>query len=204
VAESEKSGNGVADSPSGRAVRRMLVDNGFALAKAPKIGTDIAGKVWNLPNTAIGMGYGLAGYAAGQVNRLRPGDQPDPRIQFGHSAVEFIDNPAGGVGAITLGNTTTYAHDPYDPTDRDWYPGGEDPKTVENGHSWMEHEQSHTRQGEQLGPAYLLSNLFGGLNSLVRDRDPETGRPIWHGEHNWNERGPARPQPVPWAPKEER
>jgi hypothetical protein len=197
----------VADSPLGRAVRRLLVDNAFALAKAPRIGADIAGKVWNLPNTAIGLGYGLAGYAAGQVNRLRPGDQPDPRIQLGHNAVEFINNPAGGVGAITLGNTTTYNHDPYDPNDRVWYPGGEDPKTVENGHSWMEHEQSHTRQGEQLGPAYLLSllsNLFGGLSSLARDRDPETGRPIWHCEHNWNERGPARPQSVPWALKEER
>lgn len=99
MADSGKSGNGVADSPTGRAARRMLADDAFALAKAPRIGADIAGKVWNLPNTAIGLGYGLAGYAAGQVNRLRPGDQPDPRIQFGHNAVEFINNAAGGVAA---------------------------------------------------------------------------------------------------------
>ena len=74
---------------------------------------DLAGKVWNLPNTAIGLGYGLTGYAAGQLNRLRPGDQPnDPRIQFGNNAVEFVNNPLGGGRAVTLGNSITYRDDP--------------------------------------------------------------------------------------------
>lgn len=161
---------------------------------------DVAGKVWNLPNTLVGFGYGLAGHVAGELNRLRPGDQPDPRIQFGHNAVEFINNPAGGVGAITLGNTSTYNHDPYDPNDEFWYPNGEDPRTVENGHSWMEHERGHTYQGQQLGPLYLLSNLLGGVNSMVHDRDPDTGKPIWHGRHNWNEQGPIE-SATPWPTK---
>jgi hypothetical protein len=56
---------------------------------------DLAGKAWNLPNTTLGLGYGLAGHVAGELNRLRPGDQPDPRIQAVHNAVEFINNPQG-------------------------------------------------------------------------------------------------------------
>lgn len=95
----------------GRNVQRRLVENVTALAKAPGL-ADAAGKIWNGPNTAIGLGYGLAGYAAGQLNRLRPGDQPDPRIRIGNNAIEFLNNPAGGVGAVTLGNTTTYSGDP--------------------------------------------------------------------------------------------
>jgi hypothetical protein len=34
---------------------------------------------------------------------------------------------------------------------------------------------------------------------LVFDRD-EKGRPDWHGQHNWNERGPQSDLAVPWAP----
>src|SRR5690348_15246737 len=72
-----------------------LVENLKAMSGGPgrpfgSIG-DVAGKVWNLPNTLLGLGYGMAGHVAGELNRLRPGDQPDPRIQFGHNAVEFIN-----------------------------------------------------------------------------------------------------------------
>ncbi|MGA0604711.1 hypothetical protein ACO2Q0_01815 [Phenylobacterium sp. VNQ135] len=154
------------------------------LAKAPKKKDrrldmrDIAGKVWSSPNTALGLAYGLAGYAAGQANRLRPGDQPDPRIQVGNNAVQFVNNPLGGVGAITLGNTITYKDDPYSPYDA----------------PYLGHERSHTLQGQQLGPFYLPSNLLGGLNGLLRDRD-------WHGAHNWNEQGPRSTPPTPWGPR---
>lgn len=155
------------------------------LAQAPKLKDrgrvdvrDLAGKLWSAPNTALGLAYGLAGHAVGQANRLRPGDQPDPRIQVGNNAVEFVNNPFGGVGAITLGNTITYKDDPYNPHDAEY----------------LEHERRHTIQGQQLGPAYLLSNLLGGLNGLVRDRD-------WHGRSNWNERGPNSDPPATWAPR---
>ena len=87
----------------------------LTLADAPKLKDrprvdmrDLAGKLWSAPNTALGLAYGLAGHAVGQANRLRPGDQPDPRIQVGNNAVEFVNNPFGGVSAITLGNTITY------------------------------------------------------------------------------------------------
>lgn len=155
---------------------------------------DFAGKVWNAPNTALGLGYGLAGYAAGQLNRLRPGDQPDPRIQFGHNAVEFVNNPAGGVGAITLGNTTTYAEDPYDPSNAGWTRYRE-----VYGHPVQEHEEQHTYQGEQLGPLYLPSNVAGLLSSIVRRERDSDGQITGHGPSNWNERGPQLNPPRPWA-----
>lgn len=190
--------NGLTNGPVGRAVQHRLVENAKALANAPRLAGDVLGKAWNAPNTAIGLGYGLAGYAVGQLDRLKPGNQPDPRIRFGHNAVEFINNPAGGVSAITLGNTTTYRGDPYDPRDRVHYDGGELPMNWENGHTPMEHEEPHTYQGQQLGPLYLPSNVLGGLRALFLDRDDE-GRPNWHGTHNWNERGPQSNPPRPWA-----
>ena len=176
-----------------------------ALARAPKrkdgpgrpfgsVG-DVVGKVWNLPNTALGLGYGLAGYAVGQLNRLKPGDQPnDPRIQVRNNAVEFVNNPLGGVGAITLGNTITYSGDPYDPNDVDWNWYRE-----KTGQDIRDHERAHTVQGQQLGPLYLPSNIVGGLLGLLRDRD-EAGNRDWGGPSNWNERGPNLNPPRPWPP----
>ncbi len=171
------------------------------LAQAPKLKDrgrvdvrDLAGKLWSAPNTALGLAYGLAGHAVGQANRLRPGDQPDPRIQVGNNAVEFVNNPFGGVGAITLGNTITYGGDPLDPKDEFFTRKGTQPWSVEQGREFVEHERQHTVQGQQLGPFYLPSNLLGGLNGLLRDRD-------WHSPHNWNERGPYSEPPRPWARK---
>lgn len=170
-----------------------------ALTAAPKRKrrldvADLAGKVWNAPNTALGLAYGLAGHAVGHANRLRPGDQPDPRIQVGNNAVEFVSNPFGGVGAITLGNTITYRGDPLDPNDVSFTDNGKWPWSVERGRELVGHERQHTVQGQQLGPFYLPSNLLGGLNGLIRDKD-------WHGPHNWNERGPKGAPQKPWAPK---
>lgn len=160
-----------------------------ALARAPKKRTNIVGKVWNAPNTALGLAFGGAGYVLGQANRLRPTDQPNPGIRFGHNAVEFIHSPLTPAGALTLGNTVSYAGDPYDPNDKVW--GN---YKSERGHKVQEHERQHTIQGEQLGPLYLPSNIAGGVLGLIRDGD-------WHGPSNWNERGPNLPEPQPWSPR---
>ena len=136
---------------------------------------DVVGKVWNSPNTALGVLAGGVGYGLAQANRLRPGPQPVPGVAFGHNAVEFTNNPLGGVSAVTLGNAILYSDDKY---------------ASEAGRA---HEQAHTYQGQQLGPAYLPSNLLGGLWAMAKD-----GR--WHGDHNWNERGPQLTPPRPWTP----
>ena len=123
-----------------------------------------------------------------------------PGVRWRNNAVQFTNNPFGGVSAITIGNTTTYQGDPDDPNDPFWYRYGGDPRTFENGHSISQHEKQHTIQGQQLGPAYLPSNLLGGAMGLLLDRD-EDGLPNWHGPHNWNERGPQANPPRPWATK---
>ena len=146
-----------------------------ALARERARARNLIGKVWNAPNTAIGLAYGGLGYGLGKLMGKHP------RIQRGGNAIEFVNNPLGGMGAITLGNTITYSGDPYDPQDP-W---------LEGDHTIPQHEEQHTYQGEMLGLLYLPSNLAGGLTGLIRD-----GR--WHGPSNWNEVGPAMDPPRPW------
>lgn len=162
--------------------------------KAESEGTgSLLGKWRNTPNTVLGLAYGLTGHVVGKAMGK------DPRIGLGGNAVQFIDNPFGGVGAITLGNATIWNGDPYgrrdssDPRAPRWHEADGRPK-LENGHTQMEHEQQHARQGEMLGWSYLPSNLLGGLNSL-RMGDG------WHGPGNWNETGPKMNPSRPWAGK---
>lgn len=142
---------------------------------------DVVGKIWNAPNTAIGLAYGSMGDAVGHAIHSVYPKYPQPRIVTGDNAMQFRDNPFGGVSAITIGNTSTYA------------PGKDTPESIR-------HETQHTYQGEKLGPGYLPSNLTGGLMGLLLDRD-ENGFPDWHGKHNWNERGPQDTPPRPWLPR---
>lgn len=142
---------------------------------------NIAGKIRNAPNTALGTLIGLAGHGLGMAMGR------DPRISVQNNAIQFRNNPMGGVSAVTLGNAVIWNGDPYDPKNS-------------NGLSWpdpqnaIEHEKQHTYQGEQLGPFYLPSNVLGGLNSVVRGKG-------WHGPGNWNEVGPLQNPPRPWPAK---
>jgi hypothetical protein len=137
---------------------------------------EVLAKLWSAPNTALGLVYGLLGHLIGLA---RTGSrQPGPRIQLGHNAVEFLNNPGGGVGAIALGNVIVYCDDPY----------------ARGAEAYMAHEEAHTRQSEALGPFYLPSNLLGALAALVRDGH-------WHGPSNWNETGPQMTPPRPWPPR---
>jgi hypothetical protein len=140
---------------------------------------DVAGKIWNLPNSAIGLGYGAAGYLAGWPSKWLGLQENAPGVTTGNNAVQFTDNPFGGVGAITLGNVEVINGKPEDHPRNDTTPVGR-------------HEEQHTYQGEQLGPLYLPSNIFGGLAGVLIDGS-------WHGPHNWNEVGPQRDPPVPWS-----
>lgn len=141
---------------------------------------DLCGKAWNLPNTVLGLVYGGCGHVVG----LMIGSGPYVAVEA--NAIQFRNNPFGGVGAITLGNTTTYAGDPCDPC------GAWAGYHSRCGTPVTEHERQHTLQGQQLGFLYIPSNLAGGLLAVVRDGH-------WHGPSNWNERGPMQPVPRPWA-----
>jgi hypothetical protein len=171
------------------------------LAQAPKLGAgrtspvqDAIGKVWNGPNTALGAIYGGLGMGAGEIAHIFAG-APEPKVFLRDNALQFTNNPFGGVGAITLGNTTTWKGDPYDPSDKEWHdhrvPRLEPHPADRPGHTYPQHETEHTYQGEQLGPLYLPSNLVGGLNAMFNGED-------WHGSHNWNEIGPSSNPPSAW------
>jgi hypothetical protein len=198
------SGQGFGGSDSsqapGGASPLLTLGEQAALARAPKRAgwRDIAGKIWNAPNTAIGAIYGGLGMGAGQLAHVF-GGAPEPKVFWRDNAIQFINNPFGGVSAITLGNTTTWKDDPYGPPNDTWFMPDGSPK-LEKGHTYPQHETQHTYQGQQLGPAYLPSNIAGGLTALLFDRD-ENGRPNWHGDHNWNERGPQSQNLTPWAPR---
>lgn len=202
-AELSRSGEGTTVSPVVITAPLLTLDERAAIERAPKLSGrvgrslrrlgDVAGKVWNGPNTLLGLTYGALGAGVGGLAYLTGLQKVPPGVRWRDNAVQFTQNPAGGVGAITLGNATVYRGDPYDPKDQFWYEEGGNPKTIENGHSIGDHERQHTYQGEQLGPLYLPSNLFGGLNALLHGQD-------WHGNANWNERGPKLNPPQPWAP----
>ena len=66
---------------------------------------------------------------------------------------------------------------------------------LQGGHTYRDHENAHTYQGQQLGPLYLPSNLLGGLNASLHGQD-------WDGSRNWNEVGPKSDPPSPWPSKE--
>jgi hypothetical protein len=159
---------------------------------APKLADrlkDLAGKVWNAPNTAAGLALGAAGHVVGSVAHALgvPGVEK-PRIAVGANAIQFMNNPAAFAGGLTLGNTTTYGDDPYSPAGRQSWAQTEKAE----GHPIWEHERQHTYQGQQLGPAYLPANIIGGLAGLALDHD-------WHGDHNFMERGPRSNPSRPWA-----
>jgi len=138
----------------------------------------VAGKIWNLPNSAIGMAYGGLGYLTGWPSKWLGLQENAPGITTGNNAVQFTDNPFGGVGAITLGNVQVI--------------NGKPTGIGDDGNFVGPHEEQHTYQGEQLGPLYLPSNIFGGLAGVLIDGN-------WHGSHNWNEAGPQQQPPVPWS-----
>ncbi|MEO8114187.1 MAG: hypothetical protein ABI655_07405 [Phenylobacterium sp.] len=160
---------------------------GFGKKRDGKIGPatvkEVVGKLFNAPNTALGVAYGGLGHVVGEAMGTHP------HVAVRDNAIQFLNNPFGGVGAITIGNTTTYKGDPYDPNDVDWARD----RAITGRPVWQ-HEKQHTYQGEQLGPLYLPSNLVGGLNAVLRGQG-------WHGDANWNERGPQMNPPRPWAPK---
>jgi RHS repeat-associated protein len=116
---------------------------------------DLVGKIWNLPNTIIGLTAELAlapfAYANGGG------------FQFGNNSIQLVGVPFFG-GAITIGNTQLYfgtgeyASDP-----------SQDQTYGETGVNTGLHEQFHTYQQQLLGvlfwPAYVLTGPIANLNN---------------------------------------
>lgn len=123
---------------------------------------DVAGKIWNLPNTAIGLGIGGFGALFGGS------------VGIGHNAIEFRDNALMDFfnprGAIVFGNTIIYGRLAY---------------------SAAPHERVHTCQGQFLGPAYLPLHAIGMTLSLLSYPIERLRRAdAFHGRLNFMEGSP--------------
>ncbi len=194
---------GLIDTPVGRSMQDRIAQNALASPPLPENSgqprslwsavVDGLGKLWNAPNTLIGLAYGGLGVVVGEVGHGLGMQRIRPRMFLRDNAVQFTHNPFGGVGALTLGNTTTWHGDPYDPASNYWHTNGV--PDLENGHTYPQHETAHTYQGQALGPLYLPSNLLGLAAGVLLDRKAPIPS---HGPHNWNEVGPQMNPPRPW------
>ena len=119
----------------------------------------VIGKLWTLPNTALGLAVGGIAVMLGA------------RAQAGRNAIEFLDQPFVGLlrkSAITLGNTIHYAP-------------GRSPETLllrYDGRALVrlgEHERAHTRQYERWGPFFLIAYGWSWLPFV-----PPTGSRFEH------------------------
>jgi hypothetical protein len=147
---------------------------------------DIIGKIWNLPNTLIGLVFGGIGHVAGWIMGT------NPYITIGNNAIQFHNNPF--TTAITLGNTISYGTE-YPPS-RTNYPFD----TITGPYSCYRNtvgneERLHTMQGQVLGPLYLPAHLMGGVVSIFSS--PHAAMPAgmlvdpWH-RNNFMEIGPMQ------------
>ncbi len=141
---------------------------------------DIAGKIWNLPNTAIGLTYGAAGYIAGWANYELGGQLSTPDILQGVNGLYFTNNPLQ-LSAMTIGNTTVFG------TGQNFQPTSLTP----NFNLLGDEETQHTYQGEVLGPLYLPAHILFGTAATIFDGG-------WHGPTNILESGPHSEIPQPW------
>ncbi|WP_153046166.1 hypothetical protein [Rhizorhabdus dicambivorans] len=142
--ESKKSATSA--SPAHVKMERKMPDQSGGLAETV---VDMAGKVWNSPNTAIGLAAALPSYVAGKVMGT------DPKFRFGNNALQLLNSPLNIDGrAYTVGNIQIYAPG-YGPErdNPDSYTG----QQVNNGL----HEEGHTYQGQVLGPLYIPLEIAG-------------------------------------------
>ncbi len=162
----------------------------------------VLGRIWNAPNTALGLAYGAAGMAVGAAGSAAWGavyvatfgryggfKWLGGGVMFGDGQIQFTGSPlqrglgwvftGGGSGAITLGDVGIYP--------RGFGPGSINP----TGQSVGLEESFHSRQGRIFGPLYLPANVLGGILGLV-------GNGSWHGPSNFMEVGPHSVPPRVW------
>jgi len=141
---------------------------------------DLLGKVWNLPNTLLGLAYGLIGHLVSLAMGTRPS------VSIGHNAIQF-HNCALMLSAMTLGNVIIYGRS-CPPEMRNCAFCDSPPE-----HTVGREEFRHTQQGQILGPLYIPMHLVAGLISLVRNPHRGLAQPVdaWH-RNNFLETGPMR------------
>jgi type VI secretion system secreted protein VgrG len=183
---------------------------GGAVGKVASGVGSVLGKIWTLPNTALGLVYGGLGHIYGEVGDLVGFHKGDPDIRLGKNGIEFHDNPFM-LSAMTLGNVVIYgggddnqegyaqAHPDAQQIvglfDKDGHAIGQ--VSAQDGKPWelgtiRDHENRHIDQAELLGPLYLpyagASYIMGvltgggthGPNSPI-EQSPHSGPPSAFG-----------------------
>jgi hypothetical protein len=123
--------------------------------------SSIIGKIWTLPNTAIGLVVGLFEYGAGLI------EGTNPTIAFANNAIQIRGAPYGAAsgGAITFGSVEIFKDT--SPDTRTCNYGGDCSNGYTSTNSVLigPHEEGHTYQNERLGPVFLPAYLlFGGIS----------------------------------------
>jgi hypothetical protein len=146
------------DVPSGAIFGARFGD----ITELPSAVGEVAGDIWNSPNSVLGLGLGGAGLLAGGGAPYR-----------NNGSIVFPNNPAAGlfpIMAIVLGDTMHYA------------PGYEPGTEVYWGYNGLpthyflgDHEAHHVPQERRWGPffipAYLIAELFPGVNPFEAAAD---------------------------------
>lgn len=135
---------------------------------------DVLGKIWNLPNTALGLAIGLPALALSAVaslgwnalhvasfGRFGGFGWVGVGLSFGNNAIQFTNFPIGQAGeGLTLGNVQIYPRGSNPTTSFGFYYGSNVPINLGL------HEQGHTLQSQALGPFFLPAYfLSGGISA---------------------------------------
>ncbi len=112
---------------------------------------DAAGKIWALPDTALGLGIASLDILATFVST---GDLP--QFSFGNNALQISNLQIGPSGGITFGNIEMFTG--YDSAGIRISPGyimWRSPYTNYYGFALGSHEEAHTYQAQALGPFFF-------------------------------------------------
>jgi hypothetical protein len=153
-----------------------MVRGHWTMKQMTRFTGDLIGKLWTLPNSLVGIAYGLAGYLVGVLARSAPG------IGLGNNAVQFRNCPLMA-SAMVFGNVIVYGRAP-----------AFQPESPRGNHVLGDEERQHTYQAQWLGPLYLPAHLLSGISGLLLRRD-------WHGRGHacaFLECGPHSINPAPW------
>lgn len=138
---------------------------------------DVAGKIWALPNTVIGLAYGGVGHVLGWIMGT------NPNITFANNAIQFENNPLMA-SAMTFGNVIVYGTGKaFQPTSDRYY--------GTHIHSLGYEEMQHSYQAQVLGPLYFPAHIVSGASGLLMNGD-------WHGSAAFLEVSPHSRNPSPW------
>jgi RHS repeat-associated protein len=156
---------------------------------------DVLSKVWNSPNTAIGVAYGLLGAAIDAIvyvltlGKVNLGFS----ISLANNAIQFANHPLQQLfgGDVTIGNTISYDGVPADPV-----PTSNPLIDIQAS----QHEIQHTYQGQVLGPLYLPAHISGMSTGALATpfTGLYTGLGIADAPMNFMEAGPVSIVPHPW------